>query len=794
MFDFLKKRFTAKVSEAAQISIQQKELAEKTRAVIKLANQRSEKQDELARAVSFAGQEEAALAFILQSDYADARLRAVMHIHSQEALTQVSRAMRNTDRRVTKLAQEKLAKLKEQQKMNLAVQACLSQGQQLLATMPLMANQVAGWDKQRLALGEHGSSQLLVQTKAELENRLHAQLNLQRLVLQVAGKLRSLVETKVVPEQAQATLAECHQEWQVIQSSELLTSLPKNQLQQLPDDLAKAQSHVRQLILADAVIEDKAELNEEARKETKPKPEPVKTISIDVEAALVALEKALQEGSLQQALDLDKSLRKAAIPTRGDIAQRLTALRAELNRLLDWAKWGGNISREELINVADNLSTAELAAPEIAKQIGGLRSRWKELDRTSGAAEHAMWERFDAACNRAYKIADAYFKQQAQLRLTNLGVAEAMLAEIDEVILDMQNRLPDWKAHQNYINKVKLEWRKLGAIDRKFRAQLNTAFDQKLITLLQPLTAARAAATEVRHQLIKSVSELVSAERDAVEKVEQLQQRWQQEALNLPLERKDEQALWHQFRAACDAVFAQRKTNLDEQHQRRNQLILTKQACCEELETAATVAESGVSRVQIGQILRKARQEWRDLSGGKHQRDDLDARFNAAVNKLEQRQSTLLVDEKKTALVNLRDKINLCRQIETETIDRNAAWQSEWTSLDTDSLPAELNKLLTQRFNNALTAFGNQRFTDGNSVQIEEQLLRIELLRGLPSPPELAQQRLQLQVQELQSALKNRDVNSNYQASFCALCALPANLDAQQKQRFQFILDDYCKQ
>lgn len=804
MFDFLKKRFTAKVPEAAY-SAQQSDLAEKTRDAIKLANQRSGKQDELARAAGFAGQEDAALAFILQSDYADARLQAAMHIHSREALMQVSRAMRNTDRRVTKLAQDKLAKLQNKQKMNLAVQACLSQGQQLLATMPLMANQVAQWDKQRLALDAHDASQMLVQTKAELENRLQAQFDLQRQVLQVAGKLRSLVETNVSPEQAQATLAEGHQEWQEIQSSPLLASLPKNQLQQLPDDLAKAQSHVEQLIQRDAVIEDNSEPDEETEQETeqetnqqtkqhetKQQPEPVKTTPVDVAAVLMALENALQEGSLQQALDLDKSLRKANVPTRGDIAQRLATVRAELNRLLDWAKWGGNISREELINVADKLATAELAAPEIAKQIGGLRSRWKELDRTSGVAAHALWERFDAACNSAYKIADAYFKQQAQLRLTNLGLAEAQLAAMDEVILDMQNRLPDWKAHQNYINKVKLEWRKLGTIDRKLRAQLNAAFDQKLIALLQPLTAARAAAAEVRHQLIKSVSEIVATERDAVEKVQQLQQRWQQEALNLPLERNDEQALWHQFRAACDAVFVQRKANLDEQHQRRNQLIFARQACCEELEkTAATATESGS---EIVQVLRKAKQEWRDLSGGKHKQDDLDVRFNAAVTQLEQRQSELLAKEKKTALMNLCAKINLCRQIETETVDRSAAWQAEWALLDTSLLPAELNKLLTQRFNNALAAPGNQQTTNVNSAQIEEQLLRIELLRGLPSPPEFAQQRLQLQVQELQSALKNRDVNSNYQSNFYALCEVPGILNSQQEQRFQAILDNYCNQ
>jgi hypothetical protein len=786
MFDFFKKRIIAKGSKPVRHSIPQKELVDKTKEVIKLANkitnQRSEKQTELARAASFAGQEKAALAFILQSEYADARLQAVLHIHSQEALLEVSRAMRNTDRRVCKLAQEKLTKLQNQQKLDLAVQACLKQGEQLLALMPVMANQVATWDKQRLALGEHGLA--LLQTKVELETRLEAQLDLQRQVLQVIGKLRLIEASNLSLDQAQIQFTACQQEWQEIQSSTLLASLPKNQLQQLTDELAKAQSHIEQLVLIGlAPIQETVELREEENKdrETKQKQEAVHTKSIDVEPVLVTLEQALQEGSLQRALEIDKSLRKEAMPTGSAIAERYAALRVELNRLLDWAKWGGNISREELINVADSLLQSKLTAPEIAKQVGGLRSRWKELDRTSGVAAQSLWERFNSACEAAYNIVDAHFKQQAQLRLSNLGVAQAQLAAIDEVILTMQNQSPDWKAHQAYINKVKQEWRKIGPIDRKLKAQLETEFQQKIATLLQPLIAAREVAIGVRHQLIEAVKAIVATERDAVEKVQQAQHRWQQEALNLPLEQKDEKNCWRQFRAACDAVFAQRKAKVEEQHQRRNQLMLAKQEFCEEVERSLEKTNA-----EIVQVLRKAKQKWRDLSTVKHKSDELDARFNAALKQLEQRHSELNQEEKKIALDNLRAKINLCRQIEA-TKEENAVWPTEWKSLESKLLPLELNKLLTQRFNNALARTNN---VDA-CAQVEELLLRIELLRGMTSPPELAQQRLQLQVNELKLALKNCDTNSNYLNNFYALCAIPGNMNAQQEQRFQLILDDF---
>lgn len=828
MFDFFKKhlagKLSTKIASPTPLETQQKKQLETDRVI---ANLHAVKQAEVAKAASFAGQEEAALAFILQSDYADARLEAVMHIHTPEALMKVGQAMRNTDRRVSKLAQKKLAELQNQQQVNSAVQACLVQGEQLLKHIPLMVNEVALWDKQRLALGEHGLP--LLKMKVELDRRLQEQLDLQRQVMQVAGKLQllvdPLVESNLSLEQAQSQLAECRLQWQEIQSSVLKISLPKNHIHQVTDAFVKAESHVEQLVGAelslpvvevDSDIQPGSEMGEADKttaEKTENQPpempihEPIKLSSIDVEAVIAALEHALAEGSLQQALDLDKSLRKAGeISSR--FSQRLSALRNELNRLLDWARWGGNISREELIKFAENLATAKLSAPELAKQVGGLRARWKELDRTSGAQfqqpAQLTWERFDQACNRAYQVAEAYFKQQAQVRLTNLATAQAQLAAMDEVILELQNQLPDWKAHQIYINKVKMEWRKTGAIDRKLRVQLDAEFDQKVNVLLEPLTAARAAAKEVRQQLIESVAKIPTMERDAAKKVQQAQQRWQQEALKLPLAPKVEQVLWRQFRAACEDIFARRTAHADEQKQRRNQAILTKEACCAELEH---YLENKVdqSSAQIKMVLAKAKKDWGDW-GNKAKQDtnesnDLNARFSAALRALEQRYSISLREEKKVMLVNLRGKIKLCQQVENasamveaEMVERRVAWQSEWQSLGTNLLPAELNKLLEQRFNKALADSDSRDVGDTLAqleAQLEEQLLRIELIRNLASPPELAQQRLQLQVQELQAALKNRDVSNNYLTNFYALCALSVRLNAQQEQRFQTVLDDY---
>ena len=111
---------------------------------------------------------------------------------------------------------------------------------------------------------------------------------------------------------------------------------------------------------------------------------------------------------------------------------------------------------------------------------------------------------------------------------------------------------------------------------------------------------------------------------------------------------------------------------------------------------------------------------------------------------------------------------------------------------------AVIGNLLGKRFDQALEAFKNprcagQQEAQADTVKFAEHLLRLELMRNLPSPAELSQQRLQLQVRDLQSALKYRETSENYASNLCALCALPVLLNGQLEQRFLAVLEDWTK-
>jgi hypothetical protein len=183
-----------------------------------------------------------------------------------------------------------------------------------------------------------------------------------------------------------------------------------------------------------------------------------------------AMEAALQQGSLGAAAEHDKTLKDARekgmrlSPAQSD---RLAHLRAELKRLSDWARWGGNVSREELIKTVEALSTQNLPMSELAKKVGSMRDRWKALDSLSGAAPKSLWERFDAACTAAYAPAAAHFRHLADERHANAARGQALVEEAQAEIARLREGSAEWKHVAGTVQRLRLAWSHLGAIDRK---------------------------------------------------------------------------------------------------------------------------------------------------------------------------------------------------------------------------------------------------------------------------------------------------------------------------------------
>jgi hypothetical protein len=138
--------------------------------------------------------------------------------------------------------------------------------------------------------------------------------------------------------------------------------------------------------------------------------------------------------------------------------------------------------------------------------------------------------------------------------------------------------------------RLRQMWSRLGTIDRKEKRKLDQTFDKVLAGMLAPLSEQRKIEASKREQLIVEAEALDPSDRHTLDQLRRLQERWQEQAKALPLERKVEQALWQRFRAACDAIFAKRKESAHAADHERKAHLHAREAICKELEEPPSAA------------------------------------------------------------------------------------------------------------------------------------------------------------------------------------------------------------
>ena len=539
-----------------------------------------------------------------------------------------------------------------------------------------------------------------------------------------------------------------------------------------------------------------------ATSQARPPKEKHKPTPADKEAnarfmALVdAMEAALEAGQLHTEAEHDKTLKETKTGRLSpQQSERLAHIRAELKRLSAWARWGGNVSREEMVHAVEELPAQALPMSELAKKVSTMRERWKALDSVSGPAPKSLWEKFDAACTAAYAPAAAHFKHLADERHTNAARAQAMVEEVHALIADSPAAREDWRALASVSQRLRQAWSRLGTIDRKDKKKLDSAFGKAMETLMAPLEEQRRIEVARREQLIEEVYKLNPADRHTVDTLRGLQESWQGHAKALPLERKQEQALWQKFRAACDTIFARRKESAHAADHERKTHLHAREAICAGLEGATFEGDDKAQLAAIARTLKEASTAWH-ASGAvpRAAEQRIEARYRAAVAHL-QSQADAIRKRAGTAQANaMRDKLRLVQALESALAASDAVdgedWSSRWAALP--PLPADYERILRARFDAALKAAADPAARaahaatlEGNRQRVLSEVLRLEILAGIDSGAEFARDRLKMQVEVLQSSLKSGQKPASQAAQFQALCALPASVDDRTASRIE---------
>ena len=466
---------------------------------------------------------------------------------------------------------------------------------------------------------------------------------------------------------------------------------------------------------------------------------------------------------------IDRALKRGAVD--GALNQRIVILRAEQLRLRDWQRWGGGQAREELVAEAQALATAgagKIAVKAHAEAIDKLRERWKELDKLGGATSKPLWLSFDGALKTAYEPVAAHLEKLKAARTENLqarnqiidGLKEAAqkffpaAAEGTAAVAEGTAAAvkPDLRIVARTLEEAKVAWRKLGPIEHTVprKAQqgagsVSARYAKATQALEAPLAQAYQEATREREQLIAAARTLAGAEqRDVVRKVQELQAQWQAHAKALPLPRREENNLWTAFKAATDAIFAERDAARAAKEAEFGDRIKARTDIMARVVALASSSDSS----EIKRVMSESETAWRaapNFAGP--QAAKLETRYRAARDAARKRLAELATHALQACYDALLSAMALCGEREAATdsgTEPAADLQARFDAI-ADFPPAWKAKLET-RLKGAAPS----------GEKLPEILLNLEAACGIESPEEFHAARQALKLRALKAAMEAR--------------------------------------
>ncbi|QJC55846.1 hypothetical protein HC248_01129 [Polaromonas vacuolata] len=280
-----------------------------------------------------------------------------------------------------------------------------------------------------------------------------------------------------------------------------------------------------------------------------------------VQAALHKLEHEVTEGHGKATPKVAADLRQALKENIRNIDNKLeAAAHAALTaagELEGWQRWRADQIREELVVKAEALVLKPMGGRKQQEALRVMREQWKTSDQ-GGTPNHALWKRFDDACNEAHKLVEVWLetvKEQSEA-----AKAQRRLL-IDEVSAWAESNKgnTDWKHQIRSLNGFVDKWREAGHLSEKAFAEMQPLWKAAMDLADSALSTARSDSLARRKAMIEEAQALGAEPQLRIDAVKHLQQRWQHEAQGVPIERKQEQKLWDAFRKPIDDAF-QRKT------------------------------------------------------------------------------------------------------------------------------------------------------------------------------------------------------------------------------------------
>lgn len=514
---------------------------------------------------------------------------------------------------------------------------------------------------------------------------------------------------------------------------------------------------------------------------------------------LSQLETAIDDGVLKKAEQLFNQAQSlfSSLPKQDTarLQTKFSHLKACINELRDWRGFGNMQQKEALCLQMEALIKEDVSPRERADMVKELQTAWKASDSGAQNLSGALWQRFKQASDAAYEPCHAYFKQQGETRKNNLVQRQNICEQLEKFFQQTDWEQADWKAVEKIIDAAKTEWRQYTPVERKPGKEIHQRFDLILKKLKSKLKDEYRKNIEHKRSLIQRAEALLDHDNaaEAIERAIKLQSDWRE--IGITQHKQNNQA-WKNFRSACDAIFAHRDEQRQQQQNDQEKTKKQAEEICQKVDALAMLADD---------VLPASRNDFKTTVAEFNGLDDLpkkvvsgiQRRFEKACQKYEQRLKTLPQRNRYKQFEIMLQHAGLCQQLEQLSIQAAPANETDIDAIkqhwQDGALTANNAKALTARWSQALDSLSSGKQVETNQDNDKALALlciRMEILADLPSPEDAKALRMEYQLARLNESMSQREQDPTLDQAYalvtawCQAGVVDAALFSSTKARF----------
>ena len=287
----------------------------------------------------------------------------------------------------------------------------------------------------------------------------------------------------------------------------------------------------------------------------------------------------------------------------------------KLNRELRDLDFKKNLEvKRQLIEQARSLAEEEDVI-EAGRKLQILHNEWRETGPVAKELRDEIWNEFKDASTVVNKRHQEYFDSRREKELENEAAKTKLCEAAEGINLEEIKSFSGWEKATEEIKALQAAWKEIGPAPRKVNTTIFTRFRAACDKFFEAKAEYyRTVKNEQRENYAKKEALCVQAEEllskvdeaGSREKIQALQAEWRTIG---PVERRQSDAIWARFTAACNAFYEQLRSRRSGKREEETANLEAKKAVIEKIKAINLEAD----RNEILPAIRELQIEWQQI-------------------------------------------------------------------------------------------------------------------------------------------------------------------------------------